>query len=90
MFEAEFTHEGDFCTFEVLFKRLNLSENALRILCEIVHDIDLKDSKFNRRETAGIEAVIDGITIAHNDDESRLSHGCAVFDVIYEKFRKKP
>ena len=30
MFEAEFTHEGDRCTFEVLLQRLKLTDAALR------------------------------------------------------------
>ncbi len=30
MFEAEFTHEGDLCTFEVLVQRFGLTDPALR------------------------------------------------------------
>ena len=45
MFEAEFTHEGDLCTFEVLLRRFGLASPALRHLAEIVHDIDLKDAQ---------------------------------------------
>lgn len=90
MFEAEFTHEGDMCTFEILLKRMNLAQSALRIIGEIVHDLDLGDSKHNRPESAGIEAVIDGIATAHNDDETRLSRSCAVFDDINNYFSKKP
>ena len=40
MFEAEFTHEGDKCTFEVLLERCALKDPALRAIAEIVHDID--------------------------------------------------
>jgi hypothetical protein len=29
MFDAEFTHEGDLCTFEVLIERTNVSDSAL-------------------------------------------------------------
>ena len=48
MFEAEFTHEGDKCTFEVLLERAGLKDSALRAIAEIIHDIDLKDDKFGR------------------------------------------
>src|SRR4029077_21228180 len=51
MFEAEFTHEGDRCTFEVLIERMGLDDPGLRPLAEIVHDVDLKDAKFRRDET---------------------------------------
>lgn len=89
MFEAEFTHDGDRCTFEVLIGRLGLKDPALRPIAEIVHDIDLKDSKFAREETAGIDRLIVGIATAHKDDETRLTRASAVFDDLYEYFRRK-
>jgi hypothetical protein len=89
MFEAEFTHEGDRCTFEVLIERTGLNEPALRPIAEIVHDIDLKDSKFGRQETLGIERLIAGICMAHKDDENRLARGEAVFDDLHEYFNRK-
>ena len=46
---------------EVLLDRLGLKDAALRAIAEIVHDIDLKDGKFGRDETAGIAHVISGI-----------------------------
>ncbi len=89
MFEAEFTHEGDRCTFEVLIERMGLNDPALRPIAEIVHDIDLKDSKFARQETPGIERLIAGLAMAHKDDETRLARGAAVFDDLYEYFKRK-
>lgn len=89
MFEAEFTHQGDRCTFEVFLDRLGLRDPALQLIAEIVHDIDLKDSKFGRQETAGIDRLIAGIAMAHKDDETRLSRASAVLDDLYEYFRRK-
>jgi len=89
MFEAEFTHEGDRCTFEVLLTRIGLGDMALRAISEIVHDIDLKDGKFGREETSGIAHLITGLTMTNKTDEQRLSQGGAVFDNLYEYFRKK-
>jgi hypothetical protein len=89
MFEAEFTHEGDHCTLEVLIERAGLNDPALIPIAEMVHDIDLKDSKFGRQETIGIERLIAGIAMAHKDDETRLARGAAVFDDLYEYCRRK-
>jgi hypothetical protein len=89
MFEAEFTHEGDRCSLEVLIERTGLNEPALGPIAEIVHDIDLKDSKFGRQETIGIERLIAGIAMANKDDETRLARGEAVFDDLYEYFKRK-
>ena len=89
MFEAEFTHEGDRCTFEVLVGRLGLEDPALAPIAEIVHDIDLKDTKFGRPETPGIERLIAGIALGHRDDEARLARGTALLDDLYEWFRRR-
>ncbi|HEV8344037.1 MAG TPA: chromate resistance protein ChrB domain-containing protein [Candidatus Binatia bacterium] len=89
MFEAEFTHEGDRCTFEVFLDRLGLHDLALQPIAEIVHEIDLKDSKFGRQETTGIDRLIAGIAMGHKDDETRLSRASAIFDDLYEYFKRK-
>ena len=89
MFEAEFTHDGDQCTFEVLLAHLGLDDPAFRPVAEIVHDIDLKDGKFGRPEVAGIESLTAGLSLAHRDDGERLAHGAAMFDGLYEYFRRK-
>jgi hypothetical protein len=83
MFDAEFTHEGDECTFEVLIRRFGLDDAALRPLAEIVHDIDLKDAKYGREEAAGIGQLVVGIAAAHVVDEDRLARGAALFDDLY-------
>jgi hypothetical protein len=89
MFDAEFTHEGDQCTFEVLRNRCALQDRALVPLAEIVHDIDLKDEKFRRQEALGIAQVIAGIALAYKDDETRLERGTAVFEDLYQYFTKQ-
>lgn len=89
MFDAEFTHQGNRCTFEVLIERTGLKEPALRPIAEIVHDIDLKDEKFGRQEVPGIERLIDGMILAQKEDEMRLTRGMAIFDDLYEYFRRR-
>jgi hypothetical protein len=89
MFKGEFTHEGDKCSFEVLLERVAPKDRALRAIAEIVHDIDLKDGKFGREETAGIAHVISGICASQKDDLARLERGAAIFADTYESFRKK-
>jgi hypothetical protein len=89
MFEAEFTHDGDRCTFETLLVRMGFSDPALAAIGEIVHDIDLKDGKFGREETQGVARLIDGISIADISDEERIQRGTALFDSLYESFRSK-
>ena len=54
MFEGEYTHEGEDCTFEVLVRRFALGDPALTPIAEVVHDLDCKDEKFGRDETVGV------------------------------------
>lgn len=89
MFDGEFTHEGDRCTFEVLLARANLRAPALTAIGEIVHDIDLKDAKYGREETSGIARLIEGIVTANKDDVRRLERGAAMLDDLYEVYRRQ-
>jgi len=90
MFDAEFTHQGDRCSFEVLLAHCGLDDPALEAIAEIVHDIDLKDEKFGREETAGIKTLINGICTETHEDEERIARGSAIFDNLYAVFRRKP
>jgi len=83
MFEAEYTHRGDRCTFEVLMDEFRLEDPALRQVAQVVHDIDLKDSKYSLPETAGIERLITGVGVSHRDDETRLARGSVLFDLLF-------
>jgi hypothetical protein len=89
MFEAEFTHEGDRCTFEVLLAKAGLTDPALAAIGEIVHDIDLKDAKFGREETSGIAHLLTGLTSTQPDDAARIDRGGIIFEDLYEYFRRK-
>lgn len=88
MRDGEFTHEGGNCSFETILKRAGISNPALKAIGEIIHDIDLKDGKFGRAETAGIAHVIAGICRTQGDDEARLARGKELLDDIYEQFRR--
>ena len=88
MMPAEYTHDGDMCTFEVLLDRFKLHDSGLDAIAEVVHDIDLKDDKYARSEAPGIEAVLTGIVNATGDDDSRLTASFPLFDALYDRFRR--
>lgn len=89
LYGGEFTHRGEDCTFETMLKEFGLTDDAgLRALAEIVHDLDLKDQKFNRSEAAGLGAVIRGLAGRLRDDR-KLAQQCGpIFDGLYELFRQ--
>lgn len=89
MFEGGFTHIGDRCTFEVLIHQFGLTDPALNVIAEVVHDIDVKDEKFARPETDGVAALIDGIVTTVPDDADRLEAGAQLFERLYAAFSRK-
>ena len=89
MFDAEFTHEGDACTFEVLARRMRLDDPAIAAIAEIVPDVDLKETKFNHPETAGIAVAIAAITMPNHDDDARLARAAALLDDLYLYYSKR-
>ena len=56
---------------------------------EIVHDIDLKDDKYGRAETAGVKSLIAGIATPGADDQQRLARGAVLLDGLYDSFALK-
>lgn len=89
MFDGEYTHEGDRCTFEVMIQRLQIQDHALGPLSEVVHDIDLKDEKFGRSETDGFKALLTGLVAAHLDDNQRMNEGLRLFDNLYAYYHRQ-
>jgi hypothetical protein len=88
MYDGEYTHEGDRCTFEVMIQQLQIQNHALRPLSEVVHDIDLKDKKFDRNETEGILALLIGLVTSHQDDDQRMIEGIRLFENLYAYYQQ--
>lgn len=84
--EGEFTHFGDWCTFETLIRRFRLDDPALTALSEVIHDIDLKDRKFARPEASGVALAIRGLCRRFPADEERLTAGLDFFEGLYLTF----
>ena len=83
MFDGEYTHEGDRCTFEVMIKRIELQDRGLVPLAEVIHDIDLKDTKYGRVETDGLNALLIGLVAAQPDDDQRMTEGMQIIEKLY-------
>ena len=86
MSPAEYTHEGELCTFQVLLARFGLGDPALGAMGEIIRDIDCKDAKYARPETPGIAAVVRAIAESEADDQARLARSAPLFDNLLQHF----
>jgi hypothetical protein len=84
MFEGEFTHDANRCTFEVLLGVSGrAADRGLAAIAQIVHDIDLRDDRFQRSETAGVAALVNGIVARFDDDHRRIEESMHIFDALY-------
>ena len=86
---AEYTHVGDECTFQTLVRQFHVRDAALAAIGEIVHDIDCKDERFNRPETAGVASLMRGVVHVHDDDRERITRGGAILDDLYATFSRR-
>lgn len=84
MIGGDFTHEEDRCTFETLIGRIGLPDKAVRAIAEIVHDLDLKDGKFERAEAAGVRMMLDGLMARTESDDERIERALVIFDDLHE------
>jgi hypothetical protein len=89
MFDGEYTHKGELCTFEVLLRSFEITDAALRPIAEMIHDVDLKVDTYSRPETAGFAQLVNAMAIAHREDEARLARASAVLDDLYELHKRK-
>jgi hypothetical protein len=81
---GDFTHEGNRCTLETLVRRVGLPDKGVKAIAEIVHDLDLKDGKFERPETAGVRTMLDGVMRRCDRDVERLERAAVLFDDLHE------
>jgi hypothetical protein len=89
MVGGDFTHEEDRCTLETLVRRVGLPDKGVRAIAEIVHDLDLKEAKFDRPETAGVRTMIEGLIGRVENDNERIERALPLFDDLHEALGSK-
>jgi hypothetical protein len=88
MFHAEgFGHRGDDCTFETLQKDFRIRDAKVKVIAEIIHDADLSDEKFGRKEGLGIEAVLKGWARQGVPDAELLQDGMQLMEGLYHSLK---
>ncbi|TKK71625.1 chromate resistance protein [Ilyomonas limi] len=79
---AEYTHEGDYCTFDYIVKKHNLTDPAIRQIAAIVRGADT-DSFQLAPQAAGLWAISAGLSYNYTDDYEMLSIGMKMYDALY-------
>ena len=83
MFRGGFGHRGDCCTFEVLQKDFRIRDRRMKVISEVIHDADLADGKFGRKEGYGIDEVLKGWARQGIPDQDLLDRGMQLIEGLY-------
>jgi hypothetical protein len=83
MFQIGFGHRGEDCTFETLQKTFRIRGETIEVIGQIVHDADLLDEKFGRKEGFGIEEVLKGWRRLDIPDKRLLDRGIQLFEALF-------
>ncbi len=79
---AEYTHEGERCTFDFILKKHDLTDPALLQLAEIVRGADT--DRFDLApQSAGLWAISAGLSHNFPDDHAMLEIGSKIYDALY-------
>jgi hypothetical protein len=90
MYDVEFSHHGDRCTFEIMSERFGIADPAVIQLGRLVHDLDLKQTRYNVPEAKTLGRLIAGLRQAYSRDEDLLEYGIALFEGLYQAFAGSP
>ncbi|SMB92521.1 conserved hypothetical protein [Hymenobacter roseosalivarius DSM 11622] len=79
---AEYSHEGELCTFDFILKKHNLTDPALQQLARIVRGADTDHFEL-APQAAGLWAISAGLSYNHADDAQQLAIGLHLYEALY-------
>src|SRR6266850_936065 len=84
MFHEEgFGHRGEDCTFETLTKQFHVRDPRVGVIGQIIHDADLLDDRFGRKEGYGVDEILKGWARQGIPDEKLLERGMQLIEGLY-------
>jgi len=79
---AEYSHEGDLCTFDFIIRKHGLTDPALLQLALIVRGADT-DRFHLAPQAAGLWAISAGLSYNNQNDQDMLAIGMIIYDALY-------
>jgi len=84
MFHAGgFGHRGEDCTFETLEKSFRIRDRKVKLVGQIIHDADILDEKYGRKEGFGLDEVLKGWSRTGISDRDLLHKGVDLIEGLY-------
>jgi len=79
---ADYSHEGDRCTFDYIIKKHNITDPAIQQLALIVRGADTDRFEI-APQAAGLWAISAGLSYNYVDDYEQLTIGLKIYDALY-------
>ena len=79
---AEYSHEGEYCTFDKIIHKHNLDNPALHQMAVIVRGADTDRFEL-APQSAGLWAISAGLSYNIKDDHEMLAIGLKMYDALY-------
>jgi hypothetical protein len=86
MADVEFGHHGSHCSVETLMERFGIADAGAVALSKIVHDLDLKESRYAMVEGVAVGRLVDGLRATYDDDAELLEHGIVMMEALSRSF----
>jgi hypothetical protein len=79
---AEYTHEGEYCTFDYIVKKHHLADPVIQQIATIVRGADTASFHL-APQAAGLWAISAGLSYNYKDDHEMLSVGMKLYDALF-------
>ncbi|HOY07175.1 MAG TPA: chromate resistance protein [Saprospiraceae bacterium] len=80
--DVEYSHDGEFCTFDFILQKHELTDPALLQMAVIVRGADT-DRFHLAPQAAGLWAISAGLSYNFRDDHKMLEMGMVIYDALY-------
>ena len=79
---AEYSHDGEYCTFDFIIKKHQLTDNTLQQIATIIRGADT--DRFDLApQAAGLWAISAGLSYNNKNDYEMLDIGMKIYDALY-------
>jgi hypothetical protein len=79
---AEYSHEGEYCSFDFILKKHQLTDDALLQMAIIIRGADT-DRFGLAPQAAGLWAISAGLSYNYKNDYEMLEVGMKIYDALY-------
>jgi len=86
---AEFSHQGELITFEVMACGFDLLDPAIMKISELVRCIDIQEGTILPDDAALLKNILDGLIAISTSDHQLLDRALLIFDALHAGYSQK-